>query len=104
MDTDRGTTKVRPLPAPTPEERQERPTRLVPREDARASDNAAPAPAATGPSRPLARIEAMGAEECRRAYRSGRLTRAERAAWAAAYPDEVPMVNDEFEWIGLLAE
>jgi hypothetical protein len=58
----------------------------------------------TRPGGPLARIEAMGAEKCLRDYRAGRLTRAERAAWAAVYPDEVPMVNDEFEWIGLLAE
>jgi hypothetical protein len=26
----------------------------------------------------------------------------ERAVWAARYPDEVPLVNDEYEWIALL--
>jgi hypothetical protein len=33
-------------------------------------------------------------------YRS-RGTRAECTIWAANYPGEVPLVNDEFEWIGL---
>jgi hypothetical protein len=104
MYTDRGATKVRPLPAPTPEDRRERPADVAPREDAHGSADEPTPPEPTRPAGPLARIEAMGAEECLRAYRAGRLTRAERAAWAAAYPDEVPMVNDEFEWIGLLAE
>ena len=34
-------------------------------------------------------------------YREGGFTRHERAVWASRYPDEVPMVNDEFEWIAL---
>jgi hypothetical protein len=25
----------------------------------------------------------------------------ERLVWAAHYPDEVPLINDEFEWIAL---
>lgn len=35
------------------------------------------------------------------AARAGTLTRAERAAWAARFPDEVPLLNGEFEWISL---
>jgi hypothetical protein len=58
----------------------------------------------THPTRPLARIEAMSPEERLRAYRAGHLTRAERTAWAAVYPQEVPIVNDELEWIALSAE
>jgi len=27
----------------------------------------------------------------------------ERAIWAARYPDEVPLVNGEYEWIALLS-
>jgi hypothetical protein len=52
-------------------------------------------------TRPLERLEAMGPEARLRAYRAGRLSRIERTAWAAAYPDEVPIVNDELEWIAL---
>ncbi|HEX4306451.1 MAG TPA: hypothetical protein VHZ54_10460 [Solirubrobacterales bacterium] len=43
----------------------------------------------------------MSAEERLRAYRAGAFTRAERTAWAARYPEEVPLVDDEFEWIAL---
>jgi hypothetical protein len=34
-------------------------------------------------------------------YRSGGFTRRECTFWAANYPEEVPLVNDEFEWIAL---
>lgn len=34
-------------------------------------------------------------------YRSGGLTRAECALWAARYLEDVPLVNGEFEWIAL---
>jgi hypothetical protein len=53
---------------------------------------------------PLARLESMSPAERLRAYRAGVLTRAERSAWAGAFPEEVPLVNDEVEWIGLTAE
>ena len=33
------------------------------------------------------------------ASRHGGFTRHERVIWAARYPDEVPLVNGEFEWI-----
>ena len=31
----------------------------------------------------------------------GGFTRHERAVWASRYPDEVPTVNGEFEWLVL---
>ena len=34
-----------------------------------------------------------------RRTRSGAFTRAERAVWACRYPEEVPTVNGEFEWL-----
>ena len=43
----------------------------------------------------------MSAAERREAFESGRLSRPERALWAATYPDEVPLVNDELPWISL---
>lgn len=35
------------------------------------------------------------------AYRSGRLSRRERTIWACRYPEEVPLLNGEVEWIAL---
>lgn len=35
------------------------------------------------------------------AYRRGGFTAPERSLWAANYPEEVPTVNGEFEWIAL---
>jgi hypothetical protein len=104
MYTDRGATKVRPLPRRGAEEWRKRPASVAPRDDAHGSADERVLREPTPLPSPLARVEAMSAEECLRAYRAGRLTRAERTAWAAAYPEEVPIVNDEFEWIGLLAE
>jgi hypothetical protein len=31
----------------------------------------------------------------------GDFNRTQRAIWASAYPDEVPLVNGELEWIAL---
>ena len=52
----------------------------------------------------LRRLERMGAERRLRAYRSGHLTHAELVLWTAHFPEEVPIVNDEIEWIALNAE
>jgi hypothetical protein len=49
----------------------------------------------------LTALAAMSPAERRHAYRAGAFTRSERAAWAARYPDEVPLVNDELPWIAL---
>jgi hypothetical protein len=67
---------------------------------------------ATTPRRPAAprlptsleRLERMSPEERLRTYRCGTMTRAERSAWAGAFPEEAPLVNDELEWIALSAE
>lgn len=49
----------------------------------------------------LVRLDRMGSSQRLRAYRSGAFSRAERAKWACRYPDEVPTVNGEIEWIAL---
>jgi hypothetical protein len=46
-------------------------------------------------------LEKMSPEERLTAYRAGGFRRAERTLWAARYPEEVPLVNDEYEWIAL---
>lgn len=48
----------------------------------------------------LMRLRRMSEEERVRASRFS-FTLWELNAWAAHYPDEVPMVNGEFEWIAL---
>jgi hypothetical protein len=50
------------------------------------------------------RLERMGYERRLAAYRAGRLTRRQRTVWAARFPDEVPLLNGELEWIALHAE
>lgn len=59
------------------------------------------APERFDPRAVLRRLEQMGPERRLRAYRSGRMTHAERALWTAHFPEEVPIVNDEIEWIAL---
>jgi hypothetical protein len=49
--------------------------------------------------RPADRIAWMSAEGRRYSYEEGELTRAELFAWAALFPDEVPLINGEFPWI-----
>lgn len=46
-------------------------------------------------------LQRRSAEERLRLYRRGRMTRCERWIWARRYPHEVPIVNDEIEWIVL---
>jgi hypothetical protein len=58
-----------------------------------------PRPAVAKRLTSIERLELMSAEERLRAYRSGTMTRAERAAWAANFPDEVPLINDEYPWL-----
>ena len=45
----------------------------------------------------------MGVEGRLSAYRAGELSRRECTIWAARFPDEVPLVNNELEWIALSA-
>jgi hypothetical protein len=46
-------------------------------------------------------LHRMDPQERLAAYRAGAFTRRERTIWAANYPEEVPLVNDELEWIAL---
>ncbi len=49
----------------------------------------------------LRRLARMTPEQRLRAARRGRLSRAELTLWAARYPEEVPLINGEHEWIAL---
>jgi hypothetical protein len=49
----------------------------------------------------LARLAEMNPKQRVEAAHRGIFDRAERAIWASAYPDEVPLVNGELEWIAL---
>jgi hypothetical protein len=46
-------------------------------------------------------LRRMTREERISASRHGGFTRWERWVWAARFPNEVPLVNGEFEWIAL---
>jgi len=43
----------------------------------------------------------MTAEQRIAAMRRGELTREQLAAWSARHPEQVPMLNGEFEWIAI---
>ena len=47
----------------------------------------------------VARLARMRPEQRIAASRNGGFTRHERAVWACRYPDEVPTINGEFEWL-----
>jgi hypothetical protein len=49
----------------------------------------------------LARLAQMSAEERLRAARFGGFSSWQRALWTAWFPDEVPLVNGEYEWIAM---
>jgi hypothetical protein len=48
-----------------------------------------------------ARLVTLGRSRRFREFEAGNLSRAELFAWAARYPEEVPLVNGELPWIGL---
>jgi hypothetical protein len=48
---------------------------------------------------PSLRLAAMTPDRRRVAYQSGELTRAELFAWAALFPEEVPLIDGELPWI-----
>ena len=52
------------------------------------------------PSDRVARLDRLGAAGRLTHYRAGKLSHADLSVWAARYPDEVPTVNCEVEWIG----
>jgi hypothetical protein len=49
-------------------------------------------------------LDRMTPVERLRAYRSGAFTVHECGVWASRFPEEAPIVNDEYEWIALTAE
>lgn len=49
----------------------------------------------------VAHLDRLGTDQRLAHYYAGRFDQAELWAWAARYPEEVPTVNGEFEWIGL---
>ena len=55
--------------------------------------------AVSNPSPRAARLDQLGAAGRLAAYRAGDLDQPDVATWLARYPDEVPTVNGEFEWI-----
>ena len=57
--------------------------------------------AVPGPSDRVIRLDRLGAAGRLAQYRAGKLDLAELSVWAARYPEEVPTVNGEVEWIGL---
>jgi hypothetical protein len=74
------------------------------------------APASAAPPRPIRRnpaelaaevvrvLAGMTYEERVRAYRSGALSTHELAVAAARFPEEMPLLNDEYEWIAISLE
>lgn len=57
--------------------------------------------ACCGLSAHVEELDRLGPEGRISSYRKGRLSAHQLAAWATRYPDEVPIVNGEFEWIGI---
>lgn len=53
------------------------------------------------PSPRAARLDQLGAAGRLALYRAGKFGRADLATWAARYPEEIPTVNGEVEWISL---
>lgn len=55
------------------------------------------------PSQPsgdfLTELHRMGREHRLDAYREGRFDRRQRSIWAARFPEEVPLLNGEIEWV-----
>jgi hypothetical protein len=49
-------------------------------------------------------LAGMTYEERVRAYRSGAISTHELAIAAGRFPEEMPLLNDEFEWIAINAE
>lgn len=55
--------------------------------------------ASQGVPSPVARLAEMSPGHRLAAYEQGQLGRDELAAWAAHYPEEIPLLNDELPWI-----
>lgn len=77
----------------------ERPT--TPDEDARTSASIVPLTASRRRRAFVRRLASMSRAKRRQHFESGKFSRGERVLWAATYPDDVPLVNDELPWIAL---
>jgi hypothetical protein len=77
---------IRPAPRPLPPQPQPQPR---PR----------PRPREKRSPRRVERLARLGPEGRLAAYRSGTLSRAECWEWARRFPDEVPIVNGELDWV-----
>lgn len=64
--------------------------------------DASPGFIAPNPSPRAARLDRLGTAGRLALYRADKLGRADLVTWAARYPEEVPTVNGEVEWIGLM--
>jgi hypothetical protein len=73
----------------------------VERPPAPSSNGGAPIRSADSVDPFLVRLDRMSPRQRVEAYRSGGFSRHERTVWACRYPGEVPLVNDEFEWLVL---
>lgn len=47
------------------------------------------------------RLDALGPAGRLALYERGELSLTDLSVWAARYPEEVPLVNGEYAWIGL---
>lgn len=73
----------------------------VARRPAPGANGASPIRSADGQDPFLARLDRMSPRQRVAEYRGGGFTRQERTVWACRYPEEVPVVNGEVEWIAL---
>ncbi|MEZ5078933.1 MAG: hypothetical protein R2725_15995 [Solirubrobacterales bacterium] len=49
----------------------------------------------------VVRLDRMSPRQRLQVYRDGAFNREERTRWACRYPEEVPTINGEVEWIAL---
>lgn len=75
--------------------------RTVERPPASAANGAPPLDRAQAVEPFLVRLDRMSPSQRLRAYRDGTFNREERARWACRYPEEVPTINGEVEWIAV---
>jgi len=76
-------------------------TTAVKRADAPDSNGRPPGVAPRPDDPVIVRLARMSPRQRIEASRSGGFSRHERAVWASRYPDEVPTVNGELEWLVL---
>jgi hypothetical protein len=77
------------------------PTRIEPDSPGKTVASRAPGAHAQTPVSLADQLDALGPAGRLEAYRSGPFSRRERTIWACCYPEEVPILNGEVEWIAL---